>query len=83
MVLEQPDNYVERSELRSIRHMLHIKLNLKWILGLSVKAKMVKFLKDSIRDVFMAFDSLQKALTMKEKNSVEFHLKNVKCLLIS
>lgn len=82
MVLEQPDNYVERSELRSIRHMLHIKLNLKWILGLSVKAKMVKFLKDNIRDVFMAFDSLQKALTMK-KNSVEFHLKNVKCLLIS
>lgn len=82
MVLEQPDNYVERSELRCIRHMLHIKLNLKWILGLSVKVKMVKFLKDNIRDVFMAFDSLQKALTMKE-NSVEFHLKNVKCLLIS
>lgn len=28
MVLEQPDNYVERHELQSIRHMLHIKLNL-------------------------------------------------------
>lgn len=58
MVLEQPDNFVERHELQSISYMLHIKLNLKWIIGLSVRAKMVKFLTGIMRDVFMTLDCL-------------------------